>query len=135
MPAIFALIAGYYKLAGVITKANQTYKQWFVLAVWSSLPMLVGIVSSAAILLMQDANAQLGPSELQILSANELFFHRTPAQPGYQLLQMLSPIMFWNWALAIIGVKTWSNRSWLFSSVFVLLPMAVIFGIGIAMAL
>jgi hypothetical protein len=135
IPLIFAIMAGYYKLAGKITNANQTYKQWFTLATWSALPMLVGTVSGAVILLMQQSNAQLGPSELQILSANELFFHRTPAQPGYQLLQLLSPITFWTWALGIIGVKTWSGRSWVFSSVFMLLPMAVIFGIGIARAL
>jgi hypothetical protein len=135
LPAVFALVAGYYKLAGIVAKSNQTYLQWFALSLWSALPMLVGTLAGAAILLMQSSNAQIGPSELQILSANELFFHRTPNQPGYQLFMMLSPTTLWTCALAVTGVKTWSNRSWVYSSVFVLLPVAVIFSIGLARAL
>jgi hypothetical protein len=32
--------------------------------------------------------------------------------------------------LAVIGVKAWSGRSWLFASVFVLLPLVVIGGVA-----
>jgi hypothetical protein len=128
VPLMFVLISAYYLLAGKITNVRYSFKHWMSLSAWSSLPVLVGLAAGSIMLLMQGSNAQMGPSELQILSANELFFHLSPAHPGSQLLMQLNPITFWTWGLSILAVKLWSNRSWLFSSVFVLLPIVVIFG-------
>jgi hypothetical protein len=128
VPAIFALLSAYYLLAGKVTNVQHTFKHWFSLNVWSSLPMLVGLAAGSVILLMNGSQAQVGPSELQVLSLNELFFKLTPAHPGAQLLSQINPITAWSWCLSIIAVKTWSNRSWLFSSVFVLLPVVLIYG-------
>jgi hypothetical protein len=128
VPLMFVLISAYYLLAGKITNVQYSFKHWMALSAWSSLPMLIGLAAGSIMLLMQGSNAQMGPSELQILSANELFFQLSPAHPGAQLLMQLNPITFWTWALSIIAVKLWSNRSWVYSSVFVLLPIVVIFG-------
>ena len=129
LPLIFTLLTGYYLLAGKITNVQQGFKQWFSLVAWSGIPALIGVLAGAVILATHGTNAQLGPSELQIFSLNELFFQRTPPQPGSQLLSSLSLIGVWGWGLSVIGVKTWSNRSWVFSGIFVLLPIGVVYGV------
>ena len=73
--------------------------------------------------------SQLDPGVLQPLSLNELFFHRGMGEPGYQLLSNFGVLQALGLALAVIGVHTWSKRSWLFASVFVLLPCVLIFGL------
>jgi hypothetical protein len=129
LPIMFAIMSGYYMLAGKITNVQQNYKQWFSLVAWSALPALIGTVAALMILLTHGENTQLGQSDLQVLSANELFFQRTPSQPGYQFLVSLSIPTILSWVLSVIGVKAWSNRSWLFATVFVLLPVVIVYGI------
>ncbi len=129
LPLIFTLLTCYYLLAGKITNVQQTFKQWFSLVAWSGIPTLIGVLTGAVILATHGTNAQVGPSELQVFSLNELFFQRTPTQPGFQLLSSLSLISVWGWVLSVIGVKTWSNRSLVFSSIFVLLPLVVVYGV------
>jgi hypothetical protein len=129
MPVVLALISVYYLLAGKVTNVQCTFKQWFSFATWCSVPTLIGIAASYAVLATQGANAQIGPSELQVLSANELFFQLPASHLGAQLLDQLNPITFWTWAVGIIGLKVWSNRSWLFSATFVMLPSVLIYGV------
>jgi hypothetical protein len=47
---------------------------------------------------------------------------------GYSLLESLTIPNFLSWALMIIGVHLWSQRSWAFSASFILVPAAVIYG-------
>lgn len=134
MPLLFGLMAAYYALAGKITNVQYTYKQWFSLACWTALPALIGAAVGCISLAMEGTNAQLGPSELQILSLNELFFQRTPSQPGYQLLVSLSVFTLWSWVLSVVAVKVWSQRSWLFSATFALLPILLVYGLWAVLA-
>lgn len=128
MPLMMALSAVYYLLAGKVTNVQYSFKQWFSFCVWCSVPVIIGLIASYGILLVQDANAQIGPSELSVFSANELF-QLPPSDSGAQLLTQLNPITLWTWAISIIGIKTWSNRSWLFSTVVAMLPAVIIYGI------
>lgn len=128
------LEATWYLLAGKVTNVDRTFKQWFALANWTSLPAVIGFVPAAVALLMA-SGSQIDPGVLQPLSMNELFFHRKMGESGYQVLSNLSLLGLIGAALAIIGVKTWSARSWLFASVFVLLPFCVIIGIWALIAL
>jgi hypothetical protein len=129
MPIVLALISAYYLLAGKVTNVQYTFKQWFSFSSWCSVPMLVGIAASYAILAMQGANAQIGPSELQVLSANELFFQLPPSHSGAQMLMQLNPMTIWTWVIGIIGDKVWSKRTWVFSATFVMLPSVLIYGV------
>jgi len=129
MPLVMTIVSAYYMLAGKITNVQMSFKHWFSLSVWTSLPMLIGVAAACAILLAQDSNAQIGPSELQVLSLNELFFKLPPSHPAAQMLMQVNPIAIWSWVLAVIGVKTWSNRTWLFASAYVMLPVLVVYGV------
>jgi Yip1 domain len=128
------LEATWYLLAGKVTNVDRSFRQWFALANWTSLPAVIGVVPAALALLMA-SGSQIDPGVLQPLSLNELFFHRKMGEPGYQVLSNISLLGMIGAALAIIGVKSWSSRSWLFASVFVLLPVAVILGIWALIAL
>ncbi|MEY2854960.1 MAG: hypothetical protein RL030_2092 [Pseudomonadota bacterium] len=131
---IRVLEATWYLLAGKVMNVDRSFKQWFSLANWSSLPGVIAVIPAVIALLMADTN-QLDPGVLQPLSLNELFFHRSAGDPGYQLLSNVSLLGLLGALLAIIGVKTWSARSWLFSTVFVLLPVALIGGVWALFAL
>jgi hypothetical protein len=128
------LEATWYLLAGKVTNVDRSFRQWFALANWTSLPAVLGVVPAALALLMA-SGSQIDPGVLQPLSLNELFFHRKMGEPGYQVLSNISLLGLIGATLAIIGVKSWSSRSWLFASVFVLLPPAVILGIWALIAL
>lgn len=128
LPLVFALVAAYYLLAGKVTNVQASFRQWFALSAWSGLPALIALLAGAAVLIAKGANAQLGPSDLQVSSLNELFFGRTPGEAGYQLLMSLNLFSFWSWSIAIVAVQRWSNRGWGFSAMFVLLPIIVIYG-------
>jgi hypothetical protein len=128
IPILYLLQALYLLLAGKVTKLSPGFKHWFALTSWGSLPALLGSVVSAILLIMSDS-PQVPPGTMQPLSLNELLIHVPPGGPGYTLLGILGIPTFLSWALMIIGVRTWSRRSWAFSAVYVLLPMVLVYGI------
>lgn len=129
-PLMFLLQALFFWVAGLITGARMRFKQWFALACWSQIPTLVAVVYGAVLLATSGHAPQLSPGALQPLSLNELFYHRGPDEVGYALLNFLNLLNFWVWALCVLGVRLWTGRSWLFSILFVMLPIAVLIGGG-----
>jgi Yip1 domain len=122
------LEALYYLLAGKITNVQRDYKRWLSLACWTSLPHVLSIVP-AVVVLLTTTTTQFDAAELQPLSLNSLLFHRKLGEPGYNLYTNISLLNIATLYLTVLGVKCWSKRSWLFSSIFVLLPAAL--GLGI----
>lgn len=120
--------AVYYLLAGKVVNVQQSFRHWFALSTWSALPTLLGILP-AAVILLTTINGQIDSSAMAPLSLNELFFHRKMGEPGYTMLLTLTLLQPLAWLLAIIGMQVWSKRSWMFCSVFVLLPSVLIYGI------
>ena len=121
------LEATWYLLAGKVTNVNRSFRQWFALANWTSLPGVLAVIPAVLSLLLADTD-QMDPGVLQPLSLNELFFHRGIGESGYQLLSSVGLLQVLGAALAIIGVHTWSRRSWLHAAVIVLLPVGLILG-------
>ena len=128
LPLVFLVTALCLLLVAKITKLPQGFKHWFSLVCWTSLPMLLSYVVGAIFLLMSDTG-QLTPSVLQPLSLNELVLHRPMGSPGLGLLESLNIPGVITWILMIIGVHTWSQRSWAFSALFILVPSAVLYGV------
>jgi hypothetical protein len=127
VPVFYLLLSLYYLVAAKVTKVPLGFKHWFTLTCWSALPALLGALVAAIFLLIRDNN-QVGPGILQPLGLNELFFHRPPGgQQGFFDALNIPGIL--GWILAIIGVRTWTQRSWLFSATFVLIPVVLMFGI------
>jgi hypothetical protein len=127
LPCFYLLNSLYFLLAAKVTKVPLGFKHWFTLTCWSAMPALLSALVAAILLLIRD-NDQVGPGILQPLGLNELFFHLPPGkQQGF--LDALNVPGMLSWVLAIIGVRAWSQRSWLFSAVFVLVPVVLLFGI------
>jgi len=125
VPIIYVLSALYYWLSAKVTKIPLGFKHWFALACWSS---VIGTVVTA-ILLATSNNPQIGPGVMAPLSLNELLLHRPVGSPGQTMFDTLGIPALLSWALSIIAVRTWSGRSWGFSTLFILLPAVVIYGI------
>ncbi len=79
-------------------------------------------------LLLSD-NSQVSPGVLTALSVNQLLTHVPMGSPGQTFLDSLTIPGFLSWALLIIGVHTWSQRSWAFSAILVLIPIVCLYGI------
>lgn len=126
-PLVFLVWALYLLLAAKVTKLPQGFKHWFAFSCWTSLPMLLGTVVAAIFLILSD-NSQVNPSLMAPLSLNSLVLH-TPMGPGYAFFESLSIPAVLTWILMIIGVHTWSRRSWAFSSIFIVLAVVIYYGI------
>jgi hypothetical protein len=114
-------------LAAQVTKLPQGFKHWFTLVCWCSLPVILGTVVSAILLFLSET-PQILLGVLQPLSLNELLFHLPPG-PGYALISSISIPAILGWALMIIGVRVWSQRSWAFSAAFILVLVAIVYAI------
>jgi hypothetical protein len=123
------LYAVYLLLAGKVTNVQRSFRQWFALLCWTGIPAVLATIPSA-IVLMTTTTAQIDQGDLQPLSLNSLFFHRTFDQSGYALLTGINLLSLVGMYLLVLGVRTWSGRSWLFSAIFSLLPIALIMGIA-----
>jgi hypothetical protein len=128
VPVLVTVQALYLFVAGKVTKLTPDFKHWFSFAAWTGLPALINTIVAAIFLLISDTT-QMGPNVLQPLSLNELVFHLPQGTVAAGLLGALNLTYLLNWALMIIGVRAWSQRSWQFSSIYVLLPWVVIFGL------
>lgn len=133
IPAMRALQAVYFLLAGNVVNVRFKFEQWFALSCWTSLPIVITTASMAVYLLTAGTN-QIGYEEVSLLSLNELFFHKTMQDKGFTLWSSLTVLHPWMWWLTVLGVRLWSGRSWLFSSVFALAPVVLIYGAWAAWA-
>jgi hypothetical protein len=133
--ALAMLIGGlYFLLAGRITGVGRSFRHWFSLACWVSLPTVLGLVA-AAFALLTATTTQIPQQSLQPLSLNELFFQREQGQSGFYLLGNVSVLHFVGLYLGTVAVKLWSGRTWLFSFLFNAMPLIVVFGIWAIFAL
>lgn len=127
------LEATWFLLAGKVTNVQRSFRHWFALASWSSLPSLLTYIP-AAVVLVTTTNGQIENGAMNPLSLNELVFHRHLGDPGYSLLVSAGPLQLLCWWLSALGVRSWSGRSATFCAVFVLLPPAVIYGVWALLA-
>jgi hypothetical protein len=133
IPVTYLLSALYYWVAAKVVKIPAGFKQWWVLACWSALPAVIGTVVTI-ILLATSSSSQIPPGVVAPLSLNELVLHRPVGSPGQTMLGIIGIPAVLSWILSIIAVRTWTGRSLAFSTIFVLLPAVVIYGIWAAIA-
>jgi hypothetical protein len=134
MVIIRLLEATWYLLAGKVTNVQRSFKQWFALANWTSLPTILAALPAIPVLLTTKST-QIDAGTVSPLSLNELFFHRGMGESGYNLFTNINLIQFFTLFLVVLGIKLWSGRSWLFALVYALLPVALIGGVWAFFAL
>lgn len=134
MVIIRLLEATWYLLAGKVTNVQRSFKQWFALANWTSLPTVLAVLP-AILVLLTTKSTQIDAGAVSPLSLNELIFHRGMGESGYNLFTNLNLIQLFTVFLVVLGVRLWSGRSWLFALVYTLLPVAIIGGVWAFFAL
>lgn len=129
------LSALYLLVAGKITGVRRGFGHWFAFTWWAGLPGAILSLLGAAFVLLTATTAQIDQAELKPLSLNALFVQKTFDQSGYTLFSNIDLIQLFTLYLCVVGVRAWSGRSWLFSSIFALLPYGLIYGIWAFIAL
>jgi hypothetical protein len=126
--ALIVLLSGlYYWVAGKVTNVQRSYRHWLSLSAWTTVPTLLAFLASAVVLLTA-SSSQISQADLQPLSLNALVVHRQSGDPGYSLFTSLNIVQLLSLYLAVVGVHVWSRRSWLFSTVFAVLPFVLTYG-------
>ncbi len=106
---------------------RRSFRQWFALTWWCSLPTLINSVAAAVMILLSHSKGSL--EVLSPLSLNALFYHFDPQDSGYTLLNSITLVQLLSILLTVIGAHTWSQRSWALNGVVVILPRLLLYGV------
>ncbi|HWL62787.1 MAG TPA: YIP1 family protein [Steroidobacteraceae bacterium] len=135
LPLMLLISALYLLLATKVTGVERSFRHWFALSAWSTLPvMLVGTLL-AALALLTASNNQVSQAALQPLSLNELVFHREAGEPGYSLFSSVNLFQLFTVYLTAMGLKVWTVRSWTYCIIVAALPFVLVYGIWAFFAL
>ena len=133
-PLMCALAGVYFMLAGKTINKDVGFGGGFALSAWASVPGLL-MLPMGAIAILMSSGGQLGFSELNPLSLNQLVFHHPMSHPMASLFDSISLISIWTMFLTIIGFQVWAKVARSTAVKVVLIPYAVIYGVWIAIAL
>jgi hypothetical protein len=125
-PVFFALAALYFTGVSFATNAGVTFKQWFALIAWCSLPFVLGLVATIVNLLANDVRF-MPPQAVNPLSFGNLLGIEATNVGGVEgFLLSRDPTMLWIIVLTILGYQALSQKSLLSSAAVVLAPFAII---------
>jgi hypothetical protein len=120
------LAATYFNLAGKLFNLGGSFRQWFAIVWWATLPLFLGIVAGELFLAFS-ATTQIRPHELAVLSLNELFVHKAYGARGFNALSLLTVLHPIAWWFTILGARALSGRSLAFCAAFTLIPIALFY--------
>jgi len=133
--AIFALVALYLTGVSFATNDGVKFRQWFAMIVWSTMPVVFGLLATFVNLLVNDARF-LPQEQLNPLSLGQLLAIDSEGTPIVQrILLSLDVTTMWGIVLQVIGYQVFTQRSIVRAAVVVLGPLAVLVLIGVLTAL
>lgn len=133
-PVVFALMGVYLMLVSKSLTHGLSFGKSFALAAWSSIPSVL-LLPLGAMQILLTPSGQLGFSELNPLSLNQLLFQYEPSHPMAAILDSINPTMLWSIALAVIGFEIWARVKRATAIKVVLIPYITIYGLWIAYAM
>ncbi|MDQ2641912.1 MAG: YIP1 family protein [Pseudomonadota bacterium] len=134
--ALMTLISALYLLlATKITGLERSFRHWFALAAWCTVPVMLASTLLAGLALLTASNNQVAQAALQPLSLNELAFHLEPGAKGYSLFSNVNLLQLVSVYLTAMGLKVWAGRSWTYCIVVAALPFVLVYGIWAFFAL
>ena len=133
-PVVCAVAGVYFMLVGKSINKDVGFGSGFALSAWAAVPGLL-MLPMGAIAISMASGGQLGFSELNPLSINQLFFHHEMHHPMASVLDSIGLTSIWSLFLTIIGFQVWAKASRATALKVVLIPYAVIYGIWFAVAL
>jgi hypothetical protein len=129
-PAMFALTAVYYLLAGKVMGSSIGFGKWFGFVAWTSIPHLLALPLSA--LQIATSGGHLRLEDMNMVSLNYLLLHLPLSSPWTSFANGLDLTSLWTMALAAIGLKAWTGRSTAACTFVAVLPYVLIYGIWAA---
>lgn len=92
------------------------------LAVWSSIPVAVGLLAS--ILNTSVADSTMRMEELSLTTLDPLLFRFEEGSAWHTFGRAFDLIQVWSWLLLAIGWRCWSRDSWTVSTIIAFFPFA-----------
>jgi hypothetical protein len=126
-PIILILSGIYLMVTSKFLSHGIPFSKGFALAAWSSIPSLL-LFPLGAMQILLTSSGQLGFSELNPLSLNQLFFHYDNAHPLASLMDSLSLTSFWGIFLLTLGFEAWAKVKRSTAIFVVLIPHVLIYG-------
>jgi hypothetical protein len=126
---IYAIQAVYLNLVNKVTAgADIGFGKWFSFTAWTSFPGIFGPLAAFAVIFMADSN-QISAESLQVLSLNSIVLHAAPGEPWFTWASSLTLIHFWMIFLMAIGYTQWTGTAMAKSTIIVMIPWVLVFGI------
>jgi hypothetical protein len=122
------LTATFFNLLGKLLNIRKTFGDWFAVVWWAALPLTLNLVA-AMLFLVFTRSRQISPLDLNVLSLNALFAHRTMHQSGVNILYTLTVLHPLAWWFLVRGTQALSGRSLGFSAAFTLVPILLFYGV------
>jgi hypothetical protein len=129
--ALSLVMSLYLLVVAAVFDDKYRLKHWFSLALWASMPSLLAIVAMVANFYLASAH-QIAPEQLNPLTLNNLLFHVGPDSGYKRLLDSVDLTLMWSWLIMILGYREWTRRSFAASSAIILTPVAILYGVWIA---
>jgi len=133
-PVVCAVGGLYFMLVGKFINQHVSFGTGFALSAWASVPALLTLPLGAVAITLA-SGGQLGFSELNPLSVNQLFFQYDMAHPMAGILDSLNATSLWSVFLTIIGFQVWTKVSQSTALKVVLIPFVTIYAIWFAFAM
>lgn len=132
-PVFFVIMGTYLMIASKALSGGLSFGQGFALAAWAAIPAIL-LLPLGALQILLTSSGQLGFSELNPVSLNQLVFHYTMANPRASLMDALSLTSVWSIVLMVIGFETWARVKRSTAILVVLIPHVLVYGAWFAYA-
>jgi hypothetical protein len=127
---VFLVQALYFKIASQFTKDGLTYKHFFSLVCWSSMPGLLTSIASIVNLTTQDTSLMPSTDINPLTFWGLLGLEPLGAGTLDGLVMNTDPLAIWTLALLILGYKIISGKDWATATIVAIIPTALIFGLA-----
>ncbi len=126
-PLVFhTLTATFFNLLGKLLNVRKSFKDWLAVVWWAALPLTLNLFA-AALFLAFTQSRQLSPTQLNVLSLNELFAHESYGERGFNIMTTLTALHPMAWWYLVRGTQALSGRSLGFSAAFTLIPILLFY--------
>jgi Yip1 domain len=129
-----SISALYYSGVSFFTGDGVSFKQWFALVCWCTLPAVLGIGAQIVNLIVSDARFMPQDALNPLAFGNLLSIDRTGATIIQRVLLGIDVTTLWSLVLAVLGYQAWTKSSLVKTLGVVFGPWIVIVAIGTAVA-
>ncbi len=133
-PAMCALAGLYFMIVGKSMNKDVSFETGLALSAWASVPGLLAL-PMGAIAIAMSSGGQIGFSELNPLSLNQLFFNYDMMHPRAGLFDSINLFSLWSIFLTVIGFQVWAKVARSTALKVVLTPYLIIYGLWFAFAM